>query len=420
MGSTDVLNIFPELFEVNLNEDLRAEGLFLKIKKILDFDEAYIYFLNPNSAQLKYAFNRQDDIEIEQVFPFSANLKKILFSEDNLILKKSNKLCRELNLNASNSYILVKIHIKSTILGFLILGKKEFSFYSEKYLAILKPCASVISYLIKDMELSNVFKMQLKALKDGLIEKNEAYKTIKEQNEKILEADKIKNEFLANVSHELRTPLNSILGFSEILATGLYGEVNEKQKEYITDIRTSGIHLLSMINEILDLSKIEAKAVKLVRSQFNIDRAVTEALNILAPLYDKKHITVNKIIEKDFDVYADYQKIQQILYNLINNAIKFTPENGQIDVTCTKNRKNFVMSVHDNGIGIDKKYHGKIFAKFVQLDSAYTKKESSTGLGLTITKELTELHGGKISIISEVNNGSTFIVEIPNISPIKE
>ena len=101
------------------------------------------------------------------------------------------------------------------------------------------------------------------------------------------------------------------------------------------------------------------------------------------------------------------------MYNLVSNAIKFTPEKGQIDVTATINEESFKLVVHDNGIGIDPKYHGKIFAKFVQLDSAYTKKESSTGLGLTITKELTELHGGKISLISEVNNGSTFIVEIP-------
>ena len=112
-------------------------------------------------------------------------------------------------------------------------------------------------------------------------------------------------------------------------------------------------------------------------------------------------------------MYADYQKIQQILYNLVNNAIKFSPEKDEVIISAVKKKKTFVLSVHDNGIGIDKKYHGKIFAKFVQLDSAYTKKESSTGLGLTITKELTELHGGKISIKSEVNNGSTFIVEIP-------
>ena len=107
------------------------------------------------------------------------------------------------------------------------------------------------------------------------------------------------------------------------------------------------------------------------------------------------------------------KKIQQILYNLVSNAIKYSPDNDKIEISINSDDENFRILVHDNGIGIDKKYHGKIFAKFVQLDSAYTKKESSTGLGLTITKELVELHGGKISLISEVNNGSTFIVEIP-------
>ena len=115
----------------------------------------------------------------------------------------------------------------------------------------------------------------------------------------------------------------------------------------------------------------------------------------------------------DFEVFADYQKIQQILYNLVSNAIKYSPENDTVDISIKADDEKFTITVHDNGIGIDEKYHGKIFAKFVQLDSAYTKKESSTGLGLTITKELVELHEGKISLKSEVNNGSTFIVEIP-------
>ncbi len=141
-----------------------------------------------------------------------------------------------------------------------------------------------------------------------------------------------------------------------------------------------------------------------------------EVANILAPLADKKGITIVKNLKADFEVYADYQKVQQILYNLVSNAIKFTPKNGQVDILATCNDKSFKLVVHDNGIGIDEKYHGKIFAKFVQLDSAYTKKESSTGLGLTITKELVELHGGKISVVSEVNNGSTFIVEIPVVN----
>ena len=131
------------------------------------------------------------------------------------------------------------------------------------------------------------------------------------------------------------------------------------------------------------------------------------------PLALKKGISINADVDNDFEVYADYQKIQQILYNLVSNAIKYSPENDIVDIAAISNDKCFKIAVHDNGVGIDPKYHGKIFAKFVQLDNAYTKKESSTGLGLTITKELAELHGGKVSIISEVNNGSTFIVEIP-------
>jgi len=293
------------------------------------------------------------------------------------------------------------------------LSKREDGFYSNADLDVLNAVSSVFSYILKDMELSNVFKLQLKALKDGILEKNQAYKTIKEQNERILEADKVKNEFLANISHELRTPLNSILGFSDILSAQLYGNLNSKQEEYINDIKVSATHLLGMINEVLDMSKIEANAMKIVKSSFWISRAVNEACNILMPLAQKKNIVLNKDMPVDFEVFADYQKIQQILYNLISNAIKYSPENNNVDISISANDETFKIAIHDNGIGIDKKYHGKIFAKFVQLDSAYTKKESSTGLGLTITKELVELHEGKISLVSEVNNGSTFIVEIP-------
>jgi signal transduction histidine kinase len=157
--------------------------------------------------------------------------------------------------------------------------------------------------------------------------------------------------------------------------------------------------------------------MKIVKSTFWISRAIDEVSNIVAPLAEKKGIKIIKQMKEDFEVYADYQKIQQILYNLMSNAIKFTDENGEVELFATSNNQTFKLVVHDNGIGIDEKYHGKIFAKFVQLDSAYTKKESSTGLGLTITKELVELHGGKISLVSEVNNGSTFIVEIPHNNP---
>ncbi len=416
LTSEEVLRVIPSFFETNLNADTTAGSIFKKLGQIFDFEQAYVYYLNPSGAQLKFSANKDNDYILDSIFELPPRIMEKMYYDGGYLLDENSDIIKSLKILGCKSFMLQKLGIGSTIFGFLILAKKQSKFYNEIDLNVLKSCTAILSYLIKDLELSNVFKIQLKALKDGIVEKNEALKVIKEQNEKILEADKAKNEFLANVSHELRTPLNAILGFSEILATNLYGVLNPKQAEYISDIRVSGIHLLSMINEILDISKIEAKAVKLVRSTFYISRALDEVVNILEPLAIKKSITLNKILDKDFEVYADYQKIQQILYNLVNNAIKFSPEKGQVDIEGIKKGKTFEIKVHDNGIGIDKKYHGKIFAKFVQLDSAYTKKESSTGLGLTITKELVELHGGKISLMSEINNGSTFIVAIPLIS----
>ena len=407
-----LLEYLPNLFETDLKGEV---NIFRKLENILIFDEGFIYFANPDSLQLKFCYKKHKECCPDKVFNFDKNSKSFVFNKNGALLSDSDKLIKLLELDKfeQKSYIISKLQIKSTVFGIIVLSKKEHDFYNKQDINILNAATSILSYILKDKELSDVFKLQLKALKDGIIEKNNAYKVIKEQNEKILEADRVKNEFLANVSHELRTPLNSILGVADILSTQLYGNLNTKQEDYINDIKASGTHLLGMINEILDMSKIEANAMKLVKSRFMISRAVNEVKNILMPLALKKGIDINAEVCDDFEVYADYQKIQQILYNLVSNAIKYSPENDEVDIAVISNNTCFKLAVHDNGIGIDPKYHGKIFAKFVQLDNAYTKKESSTGLGLTITKELAELHGGKVSIISEVNNGSTFIVEIP-------
>ena len=412
LTSEKILKLIPSLFETDLNSE---RHLFKNFEKILAFDEGFIYYANPDSLQLKYSYKNHANYEKEVTFKLNTKLKKFIFSKNGEITDETSDLVKTIELEGTSqkSYLVSKISIKSTVFGIVVLSKREKNFYKQEDLDALDAVSSVLSYLLKDVELSNVFKIQLKALKDGIIEKNNAYKTIKDQNEKILEADKVKNEFLANISHELRTPLNSILGFSDILGTQLYGNLNPKQEEYVNDIKISATHLLGMINEVLDMSKIEANAMKVVKSAFWISRAVDEVANILSPLAQKKNVKLIKNMDVDFEVFADYQKIQQILYNLVSNAIKYSPDNDEVEISVNSDDENFRILVHDNGIGIDKKYHGKIFAKFVQLDSAYTKKESSTGLGLTITKELVELHGGKISLISEVNNGSTFIVEIP-------
>lgn len=403
----------PMFFECQLQFDPYGAGIFEPLRKIIDFDEAYIFFLNPDSIQLKYLFGKNRRYEVDDIFPADLDVKRELFTLDNKIFDSNGKLVRLLDLQHNNSFLTSKLVIRNTVYGFVLLCKQEESFYNQSDIEVSTALGSVISYKIKDIELSDIFKIQLKALQDGLVQTKMAYKTIKQQNFQILESDRVKNEFLANISHELRTPLNAIIGFSEILSNNLFGDLNPKQAEYVQDIYISGIHLLGMINEILDISKIEARAMTLNRSEFSISRAVEEIVNMVKPLADKKSIIIEKNILEDITVFADFQKIRQVLYNLLSNAIKFSPENDSIQVNVNFDENNFYLEVQDHGSGISQWDQERIFAKFVQLENAYTKKESSTGLGLTITKEFVEMHDGEISIESEIGKGAKFIVKIP-------
>lgn len=411
--SEKAIKFLPTFFDNRLEFDVHGAGIFEPLRNIIDFDEAYVFFLNPDSIKLKYLFGKERRYASGDVFKINSDIKQDLLSGSSMIVDSDNALIQLLKLENNRSFLISKLVIKDTVFGFVLLCKSEESYYQPEFIDIANAVGSVISYNIKDIELSGVFKTQLKALTDSFMETQLAYKTIEKQNLKILESDKVKTEFLANISHELRTPLNAIIGFSETLSNKLFGELNDKQSEYVHDIHVSGIHLLGMINEILDISKIEAHAMTLNPTDFSISRAVEEVLNIVRPLADKKSIILEKSISKDEAILADFQKIRQVLYNLLSNAIKFSPENGTIDVDVKFTKNNLVIEVTDEGIGIAAKDQAKIFEKFVQLENTYTKKESSTGLGLTITKELVEMHSGEISVKSEIGKGATFIVKIP-------
>lgn len=402
----------PLFFDIQSQLDPFGAGIFEPLKKIIDFDEAYIFFLNPESISLKYIFSKNRRYSIGESFKISETIKNELFSNVNCIINTDNDLIRLLALKNS-SFMTIKLSIRATVFGFILLSKNKKNFYNNDDTAVASTVGAVISYKIKDVELSEIFKAQLKALQDGLVQTNTAYKTIKEQNIKIMEADKVKNEFLANISHELRTPLNAIIGFSEMLSTKLFGDLNEKQAEYVNDIYISGIHLLGMINEILDISKLEAKAMTINKSEFLISQAVNEVVNVINPLLSKKSITLEKNISKDNLIFADFQKIKQILFNLLSNSIKFSPVNTSISINVEFFDNVFIIKIVDQGIGIALKDQERIFEKFVQLENAYTKTQSSTGLGLTITKELVEMHNGEIKVESSLGNGATFTVKIP-------
>lgn len=406
-SDNNLIQKIPQLFSVDITSN-NCEVFFEKIKEILNYRKYYVFLLNSEDIQLKYTNDKA--LKENEIFEISSFLAKRLFLNKSEKIDKNSDLIKLLDLKEEN-YLISKLCLKNTIYGFVLLANKNE--YTDSDIEKLEAITSILSYKIKDLELSNVFKIQLKALKNAVEETQEAYKTIKSQNKKILASEKIKNEFLASVSHELRTPLNAIIGFSDILKAQVYGKLSDKQQEFVNDIQVSGVQLLGMVNEILDITKLEANAMKLVKRYFEISRPIIETSNLLMPLIKKKNIKLTQNIQKDIDIYADYQKIQQVLYNLISNAIKYTPENGKIDISVTNTAKKIKISVKDNGIGIEPKDHKKIFQKFVQLEDAFYKKETSTGLGLTITMQLVKMHKGSIKINSEKGKGAEFIVTLP-------
>jgi signal transduction histidine kinase len=294
--------------------------------------------------------------------------------------------------------------MKDIPFGLLVITRKD-PFNADEEL-VFKTCASVIANIIKDIEINKIMNMQVSALQEGILD-------VKIENRKILEADKIKSDFLANVSHELRTPLNSIIGFSDLLSEGVAGTLNPKQKDFADEIRVAGLHLLGMINGILDISKLEANAMRLNPTCFPVLQVLNEAVNIVKPLAHKKNITL-KINAEDFTIKADYQKIQQILFNLLSNSVKFSPEHETVDISAKSICGGIELCVKDNGAGVDKKYHAKIFRKFEQIHNPDLPSTPSTGLGLTITKALVKLHKGKIKLKSAPGEGAAFIVTLPD------
>lgn len=228
-------------------------------------------------------------------------------------------------------------------------------------------------------------------------------------------ANQAKSDFLANMSHELRSPLNAIIGFSEVLQGGLAGDLNARQKEYSGEIHNSGQHLLSLINDILDLSKIEAGKMTLELEKTNLPLLLEGCMSIVREKALVHNIALKTSIAAGLgDAMVDVRKFKQMVYNLLANAVKFTPDGGSVLLeTQLISAGQIEFSVCDTGIGIAEKDMERLFAPFEQLDSSLTRKYEGTGLGLSMVKRLAELHGGSVSVRSELGKGSRFTVRIP-------
>jgi signal transduction histidine kinase len=239
------------------------------------------------------------------------------------------------------------------------------------------------------------------------------FREIADKSRQLEVASRHKSEFLANMSHELRTPLNAIIGFSEVLAEQMFGPVNDKQADYLKDILESGRHLLALINDILDLSKIEAGRMELELSDFSLPGAIDNTLTLVRERAHRRSIELQRDVDAQLGVVrADERKVKQVLLNLLSNALKFTPEGGRVAVRATMYGGSAEIAVTDTGVGVAPDDQATVFEEFRQVGKA-EKKAEGTGLGLAISRKFVELHGGRIRVTSEVGKGSTFAFTLP-------
>ena len=240
------------------------------------------------------------------------------------------------------------------------------------------------------------------------------FREIEDKSRQLEAASRHKSEFLANMSHELRTPLNAVIGFSEVLIQRMFGALNDKQDEYLKDIYASGQHLLSLINDILDLSKIEAGRMELAPAPFHLPTALENAVTLVRERAGRHGIALRLDIDSQLgELVGDERKIKQVLLNLLSNAVKFTPEGGQISVKAGLRDGAVEIAVTDTGIGIAPEDQAAIFEEFRQVGSDDARKQEGTGLGLTLAKKFVELHGGRVRVESDLGRGSTFSFTLP-------
>jgi signal transduction histidine kinase len=245
------------------------------------------------------------------------------------------------------------------------------------------------------------------------IENARLFREIEEKGRQLESASKHKSQFLANMSHELRTPLNAILGYTELILDNIYGEVGEKVRDVLTRLEKSGRHLLALINDVLDLSKIEAGQLTLALSEYSMSDVVQTVATAVESLAAEKHLALKVAVAPDLPLgFGDERRIGQVLLNLVGNAIKFT-ELGEVRVEVSASDGAFRVAVADTGPGIAPEDQEKIFQEFQQVDSSSTRKKGGTGLGLSIAKRIVEMHGGRIWVESSPGKGSIFWFTLP-------
>jgi signal transduction histidine kinase len=302
------------------------------------------------------------------------------------------RLRKAIERSGQRALLAVPLLREDRILGGLVLQRKTPGKFSPEVVALMRTLASQSAVAIQNARL---------------------FQEIEDKSRQLQIASKHKSQFLANMSHELRTPLNAILGYTELIVDNVYGEVPEKIREVLERIEKSGRHLLGLINDVLDLSKMEAGQLSLSLADYSMKEVVQTVYSSVESLAAEKQLVLKVDLPPDLPVgRGDERRISQVLLNLLGNAIKFTEE-GEVRLQVTSSDGAFLLSVSDTGPGISKEDQSTIFEEFQQADPSSTKTKGGTGLGLSIARRIVELHGGRIWVASSLGQGSTFSFALP-------
>ncbi len=300
--------------------------------------------------------------------------------------------------NAIHAFSIVSLplYINQQFFGYLILRNNESErIFNEEEIESLEIITHQIAIVLQQIQWI------------------ERFKKLKLENQKLQCSSHSRSDYLSHVSHELRTPLAGILGFSKMLREEIYGSLNEKQKQYVNGIRVSGEHLLALVNDFLDLSKIEANKEELFLETVAVEDICLAAISIVQPKASEQNIDlILKVSDNISFCTVDQRKIKQILINLLSNAIKFT-EKGSVTLRVDKLERVLTFCVIDTGIGIKKEDQKKLFQPFQQIHSPLSRKHKGTGLGLALSRKLAQLHQGNLTLTSEYGKGSCFTLELP-------